>query len=788
MLKDNRKKILFTLKLVLAMCLALLLSYTVFSKNFRVIEPVSEIRIEATAKRNKESAGSDIRLKNVVIDGKEISFDDLIVNEDWKHMDGLLVVINPQRPTAIEYKAYNAEILEIGLQKHVGSGVIAISVNGRQIGELDLYSPEWDNITFKKNIAPIKLTSNIGIFMIICISCIILVFGIEKLAIVVKGNEKYIFLMKCGLAVCISFILLFLCWFQMEMSCAYENIAQIFSMEWKYILLNILTELVILVGLQIVLRKLWLTGVVFSILSFLIAIINFYTIKFHGSPLSVLEIKNINTAMNVIGSYKIRLDEKAVVIIAIFASCIVLSLILKLIKIGCYKWELKKCLFRDTCVSVVAVLTIYGGYFSPFSIKPMKTIGDRWEQAYHQYGYLACSVELIYRSNHAVDMPEGYSDEKVKNIEITRQEVEGVDRNPDIILILNETFFDLRQITDMKTDIPFMENIDSMTDVIRGYTVVPSIGGRTNATEYELLTSNSLQLMQGITPFSILDLSDANSIVSLVKQLGYQTTGMHSESSKNYFRGRAYPELGFDEIHFEGDFKDREYYGNRIYYETDDCLYNNLISWYEQKDKDIPQFMYMLTIQNHGEWDENSPEDDIVHVLNDYGNYNQQINEYLSCIHMSDVAMKKLTEYFENVDRPVIICMVGDHSPSFASSIIDNSFSEEDKQLRLRGTPFIIWSNFGLEGKDVGYISMNYLAPLLLQTAGIKGSLYYDYMIRLKERVPILTAYDVYRDAEGKEYSYTDMTEYTDEVKNYFYLEYNNLQKNRIQNIFDAYE
>lgn len=72
---------------------------------------------------------------------------------------------------------------------------------------------------------------------------------------------------------------------------------------------------------------------------------------------------------------------------------------------------------------------------------------------------------------------------------------------PDIILILNETLFDFSLIHDFETDEPVMPYMKSLENVIRGYVSVPAIGGGTNRSEYELLTSNSLYLMKDILPF-----------------------------------------------------------------------------------------------------------------------------------------------------------------------------------------------------------------------------------------------------------------------------------------------
>lgn len=154
---------------------------------------------------------------------------------------------------------------------------------------------------------------------------------------------------------------------------------------------------------------------------------------------------------------------------------------------------------------------------------------------------------------------------------------------------------------------------------------------------------------------------------------------------------------------------------------------------------------------------------------------------------MSDKAFKDLTYYFETLDRPVVICMVGDHSPSFAGSIVDNIYSEEEKQIRLRGTPVVIWANYELDSYDAGYIGMNSLMPLVLESAQINSSPYYNYINKLRKKVPVLTSYDVYIDAEGETYSYQELTEYTEEINGYHYLGYNNLSKEKIQRLFDAY-
>lgn len=581
-------------------------------------------------------------------------------------------------------------------------------------------------------------------------------------------------------------LIILMSWYQLEVSSGYCGILQCFQMNIKYIILNILTVGVIFASLIIITNNVWISSLLLSSFSFLVSIINHYTIKLHGMPFTIMEIKNFNTALNVLHAYKLEIDYYSICIFILFIICLTLCFVVCKNAEEKNSLEFRKILLRDLGMLILSVCIIYFGYFSEKPIKPLNTIEWSWTEAYHTYGYMACSLEMIYQTRHVVEMPEGYSTDKLKNIDIRKEQVVKNQR-PDIILILNESFYDLKQITDIKTDVPYMENINSMENTITGYTVVTSPGGGTNSSEYELLTSNSLQLMKGITPFNVMNMKGANSIVSHLKQLGYETTGAHSEAAMNYSRGRAYPDMGFDNVYFDDEFKDKVYYGNR-WFETDESLYKNLISWYEQGQTSAsPQFIYLLTIQNHGGWDMNPNEDDIVHVLNNYDGLEQQLNEYLTSIRQSDIAFKNITDYFTTVDRPVVVCMVGDHSPIFASDIVDVKYSPEEKKKLLRSTPFIIWTNYESSSQDLGYISLNYLLPVLLENAQIATSPYYDYLIKLRKEVPILTSYDIYWDSDGEIHSYKDNTEHTNAVNSYFYLEYNNLQTDRIQSFFDAY-
>ncbi len=561
------------------------------------------------------------------------------------------------------------------------------------------------------------------------------------------------------------------------------------SLKPEVIWLNVATLGVVLALFVIVTNRVWLACMLTSLLCGALAVLNFYVLKYHSMPLSFLLVRNVTTALNVLDGYIIYMLEDRVKKMlyltgALVAAGIALGVLSR--EKGLHGW---KRWLRNGALVAAGVAVIYTGYFGKNPIKPMHTLRWTWEEPYGKYGFVPCAFESGYQLFNAVNQPEGYTQQAADAIQVEEPKAQASDVQPDIILILNESFYDIGQLLDVETDIPYMEGLQGMDNLLMGYAVTPSAGGGTNSTEYELLTGNSLWLMPGVTPFNSLDLDGANSVVSHLSSLGYNTLATHVEPAINYSRSVAYPALGFDRSYFTDEYRDVEIFGHR-YFRTDESVYRNCIRWYnEDMGQDAPRFMYVLTIQNHGPYTEHDAHYDTVHVQGDWGELGGELNEYLSLVHLSSQAFQNLTEYFATVDRPVVICMVGDHSPTFRTRLPDTPYSGEEMNLRKRKVPLLIWANFDLEQKELGTMSMNMVMPTVLDVANVTLSPYYQYMLELKERVPILTSYGKYYDAQGNSYNY-DSDEggaYEKWVDDYFYLEYQSVKTNHNREMYQPY-
>ena len=351
-----------------------------------------------------------------------------------------------------------------------------------------------------------------------------------------------------------------------------------------------------------------------------------------------------------------------------------------------------------------------------------------------------------------MDFPQGYSQTKMEEIAGDLQAVPGrTETYPDIILILNETFYDLSIYTDLETDEPYLVNYNTLKNAIKGYALSPSSMGGTNDAEFELLTGHSSLLFHKRAPFTLpVSFDGVNSVARYLKALGYTAQAAHPCDELNYNRQTVYPELGFETARFYDEFTEHETYGNRI--ETDSANYEELIRWYEEAG-DAPRYLYLLTYQNHGGYEQNDSELDTVHVKGDAGDVTEQVNEYLTSIKMSDEALGELLQYFDSIERPVIVCMVGDHSPGFLSQLREKDWmTETEKDILSREIPFLIWANaaFGeIPAEQDGILGMTDLMAQVFDTAGLPLSPYYNHLVELSRSVPVRVMGECYRAEDG---------------------------------------
>ena len=581
--------------------------------------------------------------------------------------------------------------------------------------------------------------------------------------------------LPCLLAVAVAF----LSRYQLELSDGVT--ANYLAGQWPvYAPLNAMTAFCLTLVLFAVLGRWWLATGISGIFFTIVALVNYYTRDLHGSALMPQDILNLGTAAEVMGSYTLKINRTVLTIGLLVLPVLAVSVC-------------AACIF---CV-------LFFGYFGPNPIKPKATYGWAWQETYYKYGYLAGTIEATSLMADPIVEPEGYSDQAAADaaalVQGTYATAESADY-PDIVLILSESFYDFDLVTDLQADTDIMPVTKNLQNAVLGHTVSPHVGGGTNNSEYEMLSSNSMTLMPSITPFNWLNLYGANSLVSYTKSLGYTTMAAHPYTNSNYRRDSAWRALGFDETHFQEDFPTQEYYGDRPY-QTDSASYRDFEAMYEAMPEDQPRFAFLVSIQSHGDYDMNDASQDIVHAATDYGEYDELMDEFLSCMKMSDAAVAELCDYFTNLyettGRKVVVALAGDHAPSFVSHVADTSLAPENElQILERSTPFFIWANYPLENIDaatsttdpLNRMDMIMLAPTIAQQAGLPLSTFYQYLLEMKDVTPVITGANDYMTPDGHTSTFGENETLDAWVHGYLNLEYNNVgaHAKRDQSLFDA--
>lgn len=492
-----------------------------------------------------------------------------------------------------------------------------------------------------------------------------------------------------------------------------------------------------------------------------ISVINCLVVQVRGTPVLADDFYAIRTALNVVKQYRLVLDEYSLLVVGI--------LILLFWSVN----NLPNALPIHPVTSIVAAVFCFalfwlGPWYRNVNLKTWNT-----RVLVSQNGYYSTLIGTLKLG--MIGPPDGYSLEEIDHIVMENQQSETESSNeqpPNIIVIMNESLTDLNIVGDFAASEDFMPFIHSLDgdNVIKNW-LVTSKGGGTSITESEFLLSTSKANYWESLPFIRNIKTDTPSLVTVLKEQGYYTVGMHPAKGSNYSRSTVYPCLGFDAHYFTDnlEFDTENLFNNNI---SDRSNYAQIIKLYENRPKEQPFFCFNVTIQNHGPY-VNSEAIKITSF-----DAKEDVEHHLACIKESDQAFRELVTYFREQENTIIL-MFGDHHPALDDRFYETllgkkmeAFSEEDF-LKVLTVPYVLWANYDIDVKDPGRISTNYLAPFLLAAAGLKMSDFQSYVWSMHDKLPVVHGGGCI-DAAGTIYHY-DGTDYPQWSSEYRLLTYNYL-------------
>ena len=513
-------------------------------------------------------------------------------------------------------------------------------------------------------------------------------------------------------------------------------------------------------------------AIVLAAALYILGIAEYFVILFKSMPISPGDLTALSTAAAVAGTgftYTITsfcMLSLAFTVIAIQICTLAAQVAPKRQK-GSWRGLVLNLLIAIVCLGGIAAHTTLLDYYHTLYIQ---VYSWRPLESYYRQGFLPSFISGAqtikpskpedYTVSGAKKLISEYAKEYDDNnqtggssatrLEATKQFDE---EKPTVIAVMNETFSDLSIYQNMHADYQGPTYFKSIDDCLsRGRLYVSAYGGGTANTEFEFLTGNSMAYLgSGVYPYTTYDLTDTENLAAQFKSLGYYTTAMHPNHGTNWNRENVYKDFGFDQFLTINDFEGAETLRGMV---TDKSTYDKILELLDTNSD--PQFIFDVTMQNHSGYDTGLIPYDKQVSLNIDGEFNSNVNEYVSLIQQSDEALEYFLGKLSKLDRKVVVVFWGDHQPFFPDTYNDRWFTNEDDathQERLWQTSYIIWANYDVAGNSQTSheedLSSNYLSSELMKLIGAPLTDYQKAHLTLRQSLPALNSVG-YEDSQDR--------------------------------------
>lgn len=478
----------------------------------------------------------------------------------------------------------------------------------------------------------------------------------------------------------------------------------------------------------------WALRIVLAV-SMIFGLVNHYVMLFRTTPFVPWDIFSINTAASVASNYDFTPSTRVVVVSILFVVLIVLMHFIN------HKMKMSFYLRMIPFAVVTICLCVFvhmlqdddfqtENYLYPFLFTP-----GYMTQVNGMAVTFAMDLEYL-----AIDKPSGYNADEAKEELAEYAETEAATKNklPNIIVIMDEAFADLKVLDEFYTNVDYMPFVHSMQNgkenTVSGYLNVSVCGGNTANTEFEFLTGNTMAFLPtGSIPYQQYIKQDIPSLASYLSGLGYQTYAQHPYLASGWNRDKVYEWMGFDNMTFIDSYLSRKLIRNYI---SDESSFEQIKRTFEEKEDGKPAFIFNVTMQNHGGYSDTYS--DFVNSVRTIDHKSNDLDQYLTLLSISDSEVEKLIAYFSGVDEDTVVVFFGDHQPNdFVTSPIAQTTENDYNRYQV---PYFIWANYDIDEAVNFDTSANYLAANVLKVAGVPTDEYQNFLLQLESEFPIVSA------------------------------------------------
>lgn len=464
-------------------------------------------------------------------------------------------------------------------------------------------------------------------------------------------------------------------------------------------------------------KKTYLCITTFVLLS--LGMISRMVLNFRGTPIAFMDIYSLGDGLSIADKF---IDLKMIIIAVI--------IVISFVGILIFTWKIDKNKKRFNGIASIIAWLLVSLVFSIIVLNLRETgylrnLAWDMQKSYEANGFTYSLLDSYF--GYLRKAPDGYNEKNIKEIRAEVDKRESQDKRtikdnknkPNVLIVQLEGFMDPTQIPRLKLSMDPIPNFRKlMQENTSGYMNVPTTGGGTARTEFEVITGNSFDyLLPSEIPYStIVREKTSNSLATTMKKQGFGVHAIHNFKGNFYNRNKGFKNLGFD------TFTSVEYM-NGMEYTKLGWPKDYILTKYIQKCLDSTEskdLVCTVSVQGHSYYPEKIVEKGYPckvrgkideKYLNQFYYYCEQVREMDQFVKQLD---EMVTERKKKTGEDTIIVYYGDHMPSL-DYLYDGA-----EYLNRYESPYAYFSTFKIP-KEENTIKDSYqIAENTLRMAGIK--------------------------------------------------------------------
>ena len=375
--------------------------------------------------------------------------------------------------------------------------------------------------------------------------------------------------------------------------------------------------------------------------------------------------------------------------------------------------------------STAAFSSLLGGYRPwPGAYEPMTDEFKTWsplEQAQAD-GLLAHLLRFHWRMNEALPIADPIAAAHLIDRHVDAL-VESTSPTPppDIVILQAESFFDAARVQGIEDAdvLPRFRELGMQSK--HGNLFVPTFGGGTIRTEFEVLTGIGMRYFPDTEyPYFRLTATPLRSLATTFAREGYRTIALHPNDRNFWNRASAFANLGIDEFLAIEHFGDAERDG---YYVSDDALIDRIIEQLDSAEE--PVFLFAISMENHGPYDDYPALDPQRRRAQPVpagldARATREWQGFLYHADNADRALGRLADALRDRSRRTLLLFYGDHLPSLPAVYAQLRFDDE-RSPQQQPVPWLLFDSASRNSQPNLDTAAFYLPALLVDAAGIRS-------------------------------------------------------------------